>query len=41
VKPPLDDRAKVYNERRRQQQEDRRGQFERDRELGRKRDSEK
>jgi len=28
----------VYNERRRQQQEDRRGQFERDRELGRNRD---
>jgi len=38
LKRPAEDRAKVYNERRRQQQEDRRGQFERDRELGRNRD---
>lgn len=39
VKSPVEDRAKVYNERRRQQQEDRRGRFERDRELGHKRES--
>ncbi|HKQ24425.1 MAG TPA: hypothetical protein VJT81_08305 [Burkholderiales bacterium] len=38
VKSPAEDRTKVFNERRRQQQEDRRRQFERDRELGRKRD---
>ena len=38
VRSPVEDRAKAYNERRKQQQEDRRGQFERDRELGRKRD---
>ena len=38
VPPPANDREKVYNERRKKQQEDRKEQYERDREVERERD---